>query len=114
MNRHIAGQVARLPENALMNRELKKVLEHALTQLPEKYRVVFVMRRVEDMSVADTMAALSLTESNVKVRLSRARTMLRQSLGSYYRNDLIYSFHLIRCDRIVQNVLAALKIESTC
>ena len=110
MNRAIAGQVTRLPEHAVLNHELKKVLEYALAQLPEKYRLVFVMREVEGMSVSETMAALELTESNVKVRLSRARSMLRETLGSYYRNDVVYQFHLSRCDRMVQHVLQTLKI----
>jgi RNA polymerase sigma factor (sigma-70 family) len=98
------------PDRLLLNKELGKALEHALTELPEKYRTVFVMREVEEMSTADTMAALNLSESNVKVRLNRAKSMLRDSLSSFYKNDKIYSFHLVRCDRIVNNVMAKLAI----
>jgi RNA polymerase sigma-70 factor (ECF subfamily) len=110
IRRSIAGAIAQLPDKAVMNHELRKILEHALTALPEKYRMVFVMREVEDMSTSETMAALSLTESNVKVRLNRARTMLREKLNSYYRNEQVYHYHLTRCDKMVERVMNALGI----
>jgi RNA polymerase sigma factor (sigma-70 family) len=98
------------PLEHVMNDELRTVLEKSLTRLPEKYRVVFVMREVEEMSVSETMDCLSLTESNVKVRLKRAKEMLRDSLSTHYRATEIYGFHLTRCNRVVSNVLA--RIES--
>jgi RNA polymerase sigma-70 factor (ECF subfamily) len=88
-----------------MNTELRTMLEEALTELPEKYRLVFMMREVEDMSIGETMECLSLTESNVKIRLSRAKEMLRDSLTGRYRTEELYGFHLTRCDRVVRNVL---------
>ena len=97
------------PANELANKELSQVLEHAIAQLPEKYRLVFVMREIEDMSVRDTSAALSIEEGNVKVRLNRARTLLRENL-SHYMKDQAYSFHLTRCDRIVAHVMQRLGI----
>jgi RNA polymerase sigma-70 factor (ECF subfamily) len=97
------------PFNELVNKELSHVLENAITQLPEKYRLVFVLREIEDMSVRETSATLQIEESNVKVRLNRAKTMLRENLNSYMK-DRVYSFHLTRCDRIVTNVLNHLGI----
>jgi RNA polymerase sigma-70 factor (ECF subfamily) len=97
------------PAHLLANKELSTVLEHAVRQLPDKYRLVFVLREIEDMSVKETSDALSIEESNVKTRLNRAKTMLRESLGGYLREH-VYSFHLTRCDRIVNNVLAHLKL----
>ena len=94
------------PDRVLLNKELGKALESALTQLPEKYRVVFVMREMEEMSIAETVDALGISESNVKVRLNRAKSMLRDSVASFYKNDKIYAFHLVRCDRIVQYVMS--------
>jgi RNA polymerase sigma-70 factor (ECF subfamily) len=97
------------PFNELVNKELSHVLENAITQLPEKYRLVFVLREIEDMSVRETSATLQIEESNVKVRLNRAKTMLRENLNGYMK-DRVYSFHLTRCDRIVNHVMNHLGI----
>jgi RNA polymerase sigma factor (sigma-70 family) len=100
------------PVNTLLNKELSKILEDALVRIPEKYRVVFVLREMENMSVAETVDSLNITEANVKVRLNRAKTMLRDTLGDYYKNDGVYHFHLTRCDRIVNRVFERLGISS--
>jgi RNA polymerase sigma factor (sigma-70 family) len=94
------------PLKELMNKELKAVLEKAVSSLPEKYRTIFVMREVEDMSVKETMDVLSLTEANVKVRLNRAKDMLRDTLSGFYNSREMFEFNLVRCDRIVENVFA--------
>lgn len=93
------------PLTGLMNNELKIVLEKSIAVLPEKYRLVFVMREVEEMSTSETMKTLNLTESNVKVRLNRAKEMLRDSLSSQYRFSGVYDFHLTRCDRMANYVM---------
>ena len=93
------------PVAKIMNAELKLALEDAIRQLPEKYRTVFIMREIESMNVAETRECLDLSEVNVKVRLNRAKAMLKNSLAEYYRNEDILNFHLSRCDRIVQNVM---------
>ncbi|HTM66959.1 MAG TPA: RNA polymerase sigma factor [Flavipsychrobacter sp.] len=98
------------PVSVVLNKELAQALEEALLNIPEKYRTVFVMREIEDMSVAETVEALALSESNVKVRLNRAKSMLQEKLNSYYKNDLVFHFYLTRCDRIVQNVFNSLGI----
>ena len=98
------------PAHILMNKELNDVLENAIAHLPEKYRIIFIMREVEELSVKETGEALSLEESNVKVRLNRAKNMLRQDLNGYLKEH-VYSFHLSRCDVIVNNVFNRLSIE---
>lgn len=97
------------PANELVNKELGSLLEEAIGKLPEKYRLVFVMREVEDMSVRETSVALNIEEPNVKVRLNRAKTMLRENLTGYMKGH-IYHFHLKRCDRIVNYVMQHLGI----
>ena len=57
------------------------------------------------MNVAETRECLDLSEVNVKVRLNRAKAMLKNSLAEYYQKDDILNFHLSRCDRIVENVM---------
>lgn len=98
------------PLDDLMNKELKTILEKAVLTLPEKYRTVFVMREVQGMSTNETMEALELGESNVKIRLTRAKEMLRQELNSYWQPKEILEFNLVRCDVIVNYVMNELGI----
>ena len=97
------------PDSELNNKELSALLENAIEQLPEKYRLVFVLREVEDLSVKETSEVLEIAPSNVKTRLNRAKTMLKDHLKGYMKEH-VYAFHLTRCDRIVADVLTALKI----
>ncbi|HEX5112629.1 MAG TPA: sigma-70 family RNA polymerase sigma factor, partial [Saprospiraceae bacterium] len=90
----------------LMNAELKKTLEEAIHKLPEKYRSVFILREVENMSVSETKECLAISEINVKVRLNRAKSMLRNILSELYRSEPIFDFHLSRCDRMVESVMS--------
>jgi len=94
------------PLSGLINKELKLVLEKAVSALPEKYRVVFVMREVEGLSTNETMDALNIGESNVKIRLNRAKEMLRNELYAYHQPHQIFEFNLVRCDVVVNNVMA--------
>jgi RNA polymerase sigma factor (sigma-70 family) len=99
------------PSHLLINKELNGVLENAIAALPEKYRTVFVLREVEDLSIKETAEVLSLKETNIKVRLNRAKSMLRENLNGYLKEN-VYSFHLTRCDRIVGRVLRHLQIDN--
>jgi RNA polymerase sigma factor (sigma-70 family) len=92
------------PLNHLMNKELKTVIEKSIANLPEKYKMVFVMRRIEEMSTVETMEILKLTESTVKIRLQRAIGMLREDLGAYYKQ--VFPFELARCDKVVNRVMS--------
>ncbi len=73
-----------LPDKLLLGRELRDSLNAALLTLPESMRSVFVLRDIEGLSTAETAAALALTETNVKVRLHRARLALREKLSAYF------------------------------
>jgi RNA polymerase sigma factor (sigma-70 family) len=117
MNDGISNQIdqphlvdSQTPLMNVVNSELKVILEKSIQQLPEKYRTVFIMREIENMNVAETRECLDLSEANVKVRLNRAKAMLKNSLSAYYQKDDILNFHLLRCDRIVENVMK--KIDS--
>jgi len=93
------------PFMKILNIELKVALEKAILDLPEKYRTVFIMREVENMNVAETKECLDITEANVKVRLNRAKTLLKNSLKEYYKKEDILSFHLTRCNKMVGSVM---------
>lgn len=99
------------PVDSVINKELGEVLEKALLSIPEKYRAVFVLRELEQLNVAETAKVLDISRVNVKVRQIRAKLMLREHISNFYKNDVVFPFHLIRCDRVVNNVLRKLDIE---
>jgi RNA polymerase sigma-70 factor (ECF subfamily) len=102
-NLHTAGaEDAYTPVSQTLQTELRKILEAAIRNLPEIYRTVFIMREIEDMNVLETQECLDISEANVKVRLNRAKSMLRASLQGYYQKEDILHFHLSRCDRMVE------------
>ncbi len=94
------------PVAKMLNLELKVILEDAISRLPEKYRVVFVMREIERMNVAETKDCLKISEVNVRVRLNRAKVILRNLLNTLYKKEDILHFHLTRCDNMVREVLS--------
>lgn len=95
------------PEREAYDRELKVVLERAIESLPPDYRSVFVLRIVEELSIAETAECLDLTIETVKTRLHRGRALLRKHLQ--YRAGIVapetFTFHFSRCDRIAESVL---------
>ena len=92
-------------EKSIINKELGHVLENALNQIPEDYRVVFALRELNGLSTAETAEVANISETNVKVRLNRAKTMLRSEIEKMYSPEDIYEFNLIYCNRIVEYVL---------
>jgi RNA polymerase sigma-70 factor, ECF subfamily len=94
------------PEQQASNSETRRLLEEAVETLPDAFRTIFMLRDVEEMSTIDTAHVLDISEENVKVRLHRARALLRKSL--YARAGMerkeAFNFHAVRCDRVVRNV----------
>ena len=72
------------PEQLYSRTELREILQRALAALPYSYRVVFLLRDVEGVSIAETAEMLGLSDSNVKARLFRARLKLREHLSRYF------------------------------
>ena len=93
------------PLNSLINKDLKIVLEKAVSELPEKYRLAFVLREIEGLNIKETMEVLNLSESNVKVRVSRAKKMLRDNLPGYFKSIEIFDLDLTECDKIIKAVM---------
>jgi RNA polymerase sigma factor (sigma-70 family) len=95
------------PSNAdnPINKELGRVLENAINKIPEDYRIVFTLRELNGLSVAETTEVLQLTEANVKVRLNRAKKLLRSEVEKMYAPEDIFEFNLIYCDRMVESVM---------
>ena len=97
--------------NTILNKELNTVIENALAQIPEAYRMVFSLRKVIGLSVSETAETLDITEANVKVRLNRAKSMLRTEIEKTYEKEEIFEFNLIYCDPMVDMVMKKIKAQ---
>jgi RNA polymerase sigma-70 factor (ECF subfamily) len=95
------------PERTAYGRELTAAIEKALDALPPLYRTVFVLREIEDMTVAETADSLGITPENVKTRLHRARTLLRSRLEHAIGSAAPDAFSYLgsRCDRMTRTVM---------
>lgn len=76
------------PEHHVANVQLQETLARALDRLPQIYRIVFILREIEGMSVDETAAALDVLPATIKTRFFRARQMLQAQLASVDRTDL--------------------------
>lgn len=108
------GATSETPETLAMRRDLQRLIEHAIDDLPDNYRSVFMLRAVEGLSVDETASALGISGVNTKVRLLRARALLRESLGQRLGPLLedVFAFDGQRCDRIVAHVCARLGLPA--
>jgi len=90
--------------------EIRNVLEKAIDSLPDGFRMVFVTRIVEGMSVEETAEALGLRPETVKTRLHRARSLLRDTLEKELGPALTdtFPFDGRRCERMTDAVVRRL------
>jgi RNA polymerase sigma factor (sigma-70 family) len=93
----------------VVNKELGLVIENALIQVPIDYRMVFSLREINGLNVIETAEALNISEANVKVRLNRAKTMLKKEIEKSYSPDDIFEFNLVYCNAMVSNVMNKIK-----
>jgi RNA polymerase sigma factor (sigma-70 family) len=91
-------------QREILNRELGAVLEHCIQALPPDYRLVFVLRELEGLSSKETAQAVDITETNVNVRLNRAKSLLRRQLENWYPRAEVFEFNRIYCDAMVARV----------
>jgi len=97
-------------EYEVIRRNYVRILENSIDQLPEKYRVVFVMRIVEKLNLSDTALCLGISPENVKIRLFRAKKILKEQLSKSINATEVFGFYLDKCDRITFAVLSHLKL----
>jgi len=102
------------PDRVLARSQMRALLERKLDNLPETFRLVFVLRSVEELSVEETAQALDIPEATVRSRYFRAKGLLREALAKEI--DLaerdIFEFGGKHCDRMVERVMARLDAES--
>jgi len=79
---------SRVPDGVILEKENRHIIHEALLQIPLDYRLVLVLRDMEGLSTKEVSKVLRISETNVKVRLHRARLFVRNELSKYM--DLIY------------------------
>lgn len=98
------------PDEVLSRADTRRLIESRIDALPAAYRIVFVLRGVQELSVAEISAALAIPRATVRSRLSRARRLLRTALaGLDITIEDIFHFAGARCDRLVRSVTTTLK-----
>jgi len=95
-------------ENKIIAHESKQLLEYLIDSLESKYKVVYIMKEVEGMKIKDISDCLNLSISNVKVRLHRAKNMLKEKFNESTSQKEIFEFGNSRCDRITEQVMAVI------
>jgi RNA polymerase sigma-70 factor, ECF subfamily len=98
------------PEKSMAQREIQRVVEHAIDELPGAFRLVFITRVIESMNVEETAELLGLKPETVKTRLHRARTMLRENVERKIGPVVLEAFPFAghRCARLTEAVLKRL------
>ena len=98
------------PAAAAAREQARKLIEQAIDRLPEPFRIVFVMREIENCTVEETAANLDLRPETVKTRLHRARRLLRAALHDTLSETLsdVFPFLGARCDRMTDAVMQRL------
>jgi RNA polymerase sigma-70 factor (ECF subfamily) len=93
------------PEKQAIKTETRALVEQAVDRLPEKYKLVFVLHQVEGLSNPEIAECLELTDSNVKVRLHRAKNLLKEELFKATNDASIFEFGNHKCDLMVEDVM---------
>jgi RNA polymerase sigma-70 factor (ECF subfamily) len=102
------------PEKTMAQREIRNVVEHAIDELPEAFRIVFITRVIEGMNVEETAELLDLKPETVKTRLHRARAMLKENVERKIGPVVMEAFPFAgrRCERLTEAVLKRLAITA--
>jgi RNA polymerase sigma-70 factor (ECF subfamily) len=102
------------PEKSMAQRQIQHVVEHAIDDLPEAFRIVFITRVIEGMNVEETAEILGLKPETVKTRLHRARAMLRDNVEKKIGPVVMEAFPFAgkRCERLTDAVLKRLGVSA--
>ncbi|HEV2546361.1 MAG TPA: RNA polymerase sigma factor [Stellaceae bacterium] len=102
------------PEQALARCEIRRAIEAAVDALPAPFRAVFMLRAIEQLSIAETAAYLDIPEETVKTRFHRANRMLRHRLSAAFGSifDGAFPFLGARCDHLISVVLKRLGLDA--
>jgi RNA polymerase sigma-70 factor (ECF subfamily) len=100
------------PEKSMAQREIQQVVERAIDELPDAFRIVFITRVIEGMNVEETSEILGLKPETVKTRLHRARNLLRDNVEKKIGPVVMDAFPFAgrRCERLTDAVLKRLAL----
>lgn len=93
------------PEKQTIQHETRQFIEQAIDQLPEKYRVIYVLKEIEGIENQEIANCLGITNANVKVRLHRAKSLMKESLYKLSLGKDIFEFGNRKCDKLVDYVM---------
>lgn len=101
------------PEADAARAQIRGVIEHAVDELPDAFRMVFILRDIEELSIEETAAQLDIRPETVKTRLHRARRLLREALDARLAGAMAEAFPFLgaRCGRITEAVLVRLAAD---
>jgi len=96
------------PEKQIIRQESERLLERAIDNLPEKYRIVYILKEIQGLPASHIAESLGITEDNVKVRFHRARNLLKDMLYKISSSTKVFEFGNARCDALVARVMNAI------
>ncbi|MDG4892572.1 RNA polymerase sigma factor [Mesorhizobium sp. WSM4976] len=101
------------PERTMAQRQILQLVERATDSLPDVYRMAFVARVIEGLSIEETSELLGVRPQTVKTRLHRARALLRKALDDQIGPVLLEAFPFAgrRCERLTAAVMKRLALE---
>ena len=97
----------KLPDTLIERNQIQSLINKNIDKLPEKFRTVFVLRAIEQLSVRETAQVLDINEVTVKTRYFRAKRLLRSQIQGCLDSIgmKVYEFGGHHCDIIVHNVI---------
>lgn len=93
------------PEKKIIQKEIRNVIEQSIDRLPLKYRTVYVLKEIEGLELREIADCMDLSESNAKVRLHRAKNLLKDALYNLSAETDIFEFGESKCDTLVHIVM---------
>jgi len=107
----MGGSTTGLPDGSLAREQIRRMLEQAIARLPDAFRLVFVLREIEGLSVEEAAEALGVAAATVKTRHFRARRRLQEELAPELKSALsgTFPFAGADCEAMTARVLAAIR-----
>jgi RNA polymerase sigma-70 factor, ECF subfamily len=111
---YLSGRAGFTPEAEAARSQVRNLLERAIDELPPALRTILIMRDVEDASVDETASVLGIKPETVRTRLHRARSRLRETLGTELGTKLkdVFPFDRPRCDALVDKLLVRAGLQT--
>ena len=104
------------PDTHLENKQLQRLINRQIDSLPEDFRIVFVLRAIEQLSVKETAEILEVKEETVKTRYFRSKRLIREKIQTHLDEIgmRVYEFGGEHCDVIVSNVMEFIRAKNDC